>query len=502
MSTTTSFSPYTGQPVGEVPDTSAAAVRHTVARAAAAAEEVAAVSPGVRRGWLHAIADSLEGHADELVAMADRETGLGSARLAAEVSRTAGQLRFYGEVAVAGSYLGVAIDEATATTPRLVRVNHPLGPVAVFGASNFPFAFSVLGNDTGSALAAGCPVVVKAHPAHGTLSLRLAELAEEALRGTGAPEGVFALVAGQEAGVCLVGAEGVAAVAFTGSQAGGLALWRIANQRDHVIPVFAEMGTVNPVVVTPAAVARFEDVARGFVDSFTLGAGQYCTKPGLMLVPAGHDAARVIGDALGDAAPTPLMLTDTIAGSVAQGLADLVEAGASVVREVGGSGDGWSAPAAVVSAPAAALTRGSRLLDECFGAVAVVVEYAGENDLRSVLTRLQGSLAGTVVTRGEDDPDAGWLVQTLSDSVGRVTINDWPTGVAYTWAQHHGGPWPATSDPRATSVGAAALDRFVRPVTYQSTPDAWLPAAGRSVNPWHLPRRIDGRLQAPDEGLS
>jgi NADP-dependent aldehyde dehydrogenase len=353
----------------------------------------------------------------------------------------------------------------------------------------------VLGNDTASALSAGCPVVVKAHPAHVTLSLRLAQIAEQALRGAGAPEGTFALVTGRQAGVDLVRAEGIAAVAFTGSQAGGMALWRLANERERVIPVYAEMGTVNPVVVTRAAAARIEDVAGGFVGSFTLGSGQFCTKPGLLLVPAGHDAARIVGDALAQAAPQPLMLTEEIATSVEHGLDDMVTAGASVVRSVAGAERGWGAPAAVLSAPITALGTGSRLLQECFGAVAMVVEYADDQELRSALDTLQGSLAGTVVTGDDADPDAPWLVEALTRTVGRVTVNDWPTGVAYTWAQHHGGPWPATSNAAATSVGAAALDRFVRPVTYQSAPDAWLPPTVRADNPWNLPRRVDGRRE-------
>ncbi|MGW3497909.1 aldehyde dehydrogenase family protein [Streptomyces sp. NPDC001020] len=495
MNTTTSFRPYDGRPVGTVADTPPEVVRAVVDQAAGAAPAVAGAAPARRRTWLRAVADGLESHAEELVALADEETGLGAARLTSEVARTAGQLRFYGDVAAEGSYLGVAVDEATATSPRLVRVNHPVGSVAVFGASNFPFAFSVLGNDTASALAAGCPVVVKAHPAHVTLSVRLAQIAEQALLEAGAPEGTFALVAGRQAGVDLVRAEGIAAVAFTGSQAGGLALWRLANERERVIPVYAEMGTVNPVVVTPAAAARIEDVAGGFVGSFTMGSGQFCTKPGLLLVPAGHDAARVVGDALAQAAPQPLMLTEEIAASVERGLLDMVTAGAFVVRSVAGTGPGWGAPAAVLSAPITALRTGSRLLEECFGAVAVVVEYADDQELRSALGALQGSLAGTVVTGDDADPDAPWLVEALTRTVGRVTVNDWPTGVSYTWAQHHGGPWPATSNAAATSVGAAALDRFVRPVTYQSAPDAWLPLAVRADNPWNLPRRVDGRRE-------
>jgi len=495
---TRSFRPYDGRPAGTVPDTTPAEVHAVVRAAAAAAPAIAETSPAERRRWLYAVAAAVEEHTEELVGLADEETALGATRLRSEVSRTAGQLRFYGDVVVEGSYLGVTIDSATATTPRLVRVRHPLGPVAVFGASNFPLAFSVLGNDTASAIAAGCPVVAKAHPAHVVLSRRLAALARQALDGAGAPEGALGLVVGQQAGAALVRADGIAAVAFTGSQAGGMALWRMANEREHVIPVYAEMGTVNTVVVTDAGATRLDELVRGFVGSFTLGSGQFCTKPGLMLVPAGHDTARRVADALVDAGPEPVMLTEAIAANVRGGIAAMVSAGARVVGAVGGDRPGWSAPAAVLTAPAAALRRGSRLLEECFGAVALVVEYAGGEDLRRVLDALPGSLAATVVG-GEDDPDLPALVAALSRTAGRVTVGDWPTGVAYSWAQHHGGPWPATSAPATTSVGAAALDRFVRPVTYQSAPEHCLPPAARSTNPWRVPRRVDGRIETPGE---
>lgn len=499
MSSTTSFCPYDGAPVSEVPDSTPDEVDRAVAAAAAAAGAMATASPRERRGWLHAVADMLDEHAEELVELADRESGLGVTRLTGEVARAAGQLRFYGDVAVEGSFLGVAIDRATATTPRLARCHQPLGPVAVFGASNFPFAFSVLGNDTASGLAAGCPVLVKAHPAHVGLSVRLAALAEVALRGAGAPDGAFALVSGFDPGVRLVDAPEVRAVAFTGSEAGGLALWRRANEREQVIPVYAEMGTVNPVVATPAAMARLPEIAQGLVGSFTLGSGQFCTKPGLLLAPAGHAAARAVADALAAAAPAAVMLTDTIAAAVPRALEELIEAGATLVGQVPGAADGWSAPAAVLSAAATDLTPESRLLQECFGAVVLVVEYDGVDTLGMILDRLPGSLAGTVVVGDGEDPDAGPLVASVSETVGRVTVNDWPTGVAYSWAQQHGGPWPATADSRATSVGAAALDRFVRPVTFQSVPDAWLPAAVREDNPWRVPRRVDGVLQVPEQ---
>ncbi|MFF6983734.1 aldehyde dehydrogenase family protein [Streptomyces sp. NPDC008343] len=491
MSTVSSFDPRTGLPSGKIDETTPAEVDQLVRQAGRAGPELARTSPKTRRRWLHAVATTLEEHREELVALADSETALGTLRLTGEVARAADQLRFYGDVAVEGSFIDATVDEATATTPRLVRVNRPLGPVAVFGASNFPFAFSVLGNDTASALAVGCPVLIKAHPAHPLLSARLADLAMRALAATDAPQGTLGLVTGHEAGVALVRADAVSAVAFTGSQAGGMALWRLANERKVVIPVYAEMGTVNPVVVTRSAATDMADVARGFVASFTLGSGQFCTKPGLLLVPAGHDGAAQVGGALAEAAPRPVMLTESISRSLDQGLDELTAAGASVVHSEPGDGRGWSGRAAVLKASVEDIVQGSRILEECFGPTAVVVEYNTDDELRTVLSRLQGSLAASVIT-GYPDPDASWIIAQLASSAGRVAVNDWPTGVACTWAQQHGGPWPATSSPAHTSVGAGALHRFVRPVTFQSTPNAWLPPEAQDSNPWGLPRRING----------
>ena len=498
MGFVTSFDPRTGAVVGTVSETSHDEVRQLTRRAAGAAEAVAAAPLVERRGWLRAIADGVDACAEELVRIADRETGLGAARLIGEVARVAGQLRFYADVAAEGSHLAVTIDEETENNPWLGRVNRPLGAVAVFGASNFPFAFSVLGNDTASALAAGCPVVVKAHPAHALLSERLSEIAQHALRRAGAPEGTLAMVAGVQAGVDLVTAAEITAVGFTGSQRGGMALWCLANERETVIPVYAEMGTVNPVVLTPASGHLIDVLAKGFVDSFTLGSGQYCTKPGLMLAPRSALAPQAVARALRDSSVAPVMLTESIAEEINRSLSELQEAGAEVVESLEATGEGWSANAAVLSAPIDALVPGSRLLEECFGAVALVVEYDDIDDVLSALDRLQGALVASVMSDGKDDIDAASLVRKLSARVGRVAVNSWPTGVAYSWAQQHGGPWPATSHPGTTSVGAAALDRWVRPVTYQGVPDSWLPEPLRASNPWHVPRRVNGRIRPPE----
>ncbi|MGA5699077.1 aldehyde dehydrogenase family protein [Peterkaempfera bronchialis] len=487
--------PRTGAASDGPAATAPAEVARLAAVAARDAERIAATPPAVRAGWLNAVADALERDAEELAALADSETALGLERLRGEVGRTATQARFYGSVAAEGSWLDVRIDRAAG--PDLRRMNRPLGPVAVFGASNFPFGFGVAGHDTASALAAGCPVLAKAHPAHPLLSARLGATVAAALRAAGAPEGAFALVTGFDAGLVLVDAPEVAAVAFTGSQSGGTALVERAARRPVPVPVFAEMGTVNPAVLTPAAAAAEGGTARaaaGFVASFTLGQGQFCTKPGLLLAPRGSGAAEAAAKALAEVEPGWL-LTEGIAEAYRQGVADLVAAGADPVASVAAAGQGFAAAPTVLAAPAEALRPGSRLLAECFGPVALVVEYDGPAQLRELLGRLQSSLAAAVASAGPADPDLPWLVARLSGRAGRVVVDGWPTGVATSWAQQHGGPWPATSRPEATSVGAAALDRFTRPVAFQDVPQAALPEPLRDADPWGVPRRVDGVLQ-------
>jgi NADP-dependent aldehyde dehydrogenase len=490
----TSYNPRTGAPVQSAAATSPAELAATARRAAEAAEFLLRTSPAERRRWLYALADALDVHHGELAKIADLETALGLDRVTAEISRTASQTRFYGDVAADGSYLGLVIDDDAS----LVRINRPVGPVAVFGASNFPFVLGILGHDTAAAIAAGCPAVGKAHSAHLRLSLCLAEIATTALARAGAPDGTFQVVVGREAGVELVRAPEIAAVAFTGSESGGRALWHIANERAVPIPVYAEMGTVNPVVVTRAGAADLKSVAAGFVACYTNCAGQYCAKPGLFFAPAGLDAAGCVGEALRAAAPAPVMLTRPIADSVTQGLFELRDAGASTVTELAADGAGWSAPAAVLQAPISALVPGSRLLAECFGAVAIVTEYATPEELHSALRLVQPALAAAVWTSADGhDDDVSAVMEILSGKVGRIVVNGWTTGAAHSWAQHHGGPWPATSNPAVTSIGSASLDRFVRPVAYQTVRDEWLPTAARRSNPCGVARRVNGVIETP-----
>ncbi len=494
-----SYDARTGTERARFPASTLAEVDAVVAAAATAAPLVAATPPTDRAAWLHAIADALEAPdtVARLVAAADAETALGEVRLSGEVARTANQLRFYAGVAAEGSYLAVTLDAADSTlappAPALARLRVPLGVVAVLGASNFPFAFGVLGNDTASALAAGCPVVAKAHPAHPETSRLLAEVAESALVAAGAPLGLFEIVSGFEAGAALVAAPAVSAVAFTGSQRGGMALWRLAAEREVVIPVYAEMGTVNPAVVTVlGAELRAEEIAAGYVGSFTLGMGQFCTKPGLLLAPVGYDLPRLVAEALAAARPQGWLLTEGIASAYAAGVGELHRAGAAPLTEVTGGDAGWSAAPLALTVPAAALTSTSRLTEECFGPVGLVTEYADRAERDAIIGTLQGTLAASIMSGGDADPEVADLLTALTPLAGRVAVNDWPTGVAFRWAQQHGGPWPSTTVPAATSVGAAALDRFTRPVAYQSVPDAALPAPLQGANPWRLPRRIDG----------
>lgn len=489
MSIDLSHAPRTGEATDGPAHSSPGDVAAAVAAAAAAFPAVSTAHPADRRRWLAAVADALDAAADELVALADQETALGAVRLRGELTRGAVNMRYYGAVGEAGRWLRAQVQVVPGDPGTDLRRAHlPVGPVAVFGASNFPFQFGVLGHDTCSAVAAGCPVIAKAHPAHPRLSVRLAEIAIGALARAGAPEGTLSLVVGFAAGLDLVDAPDVAAVAFTGSQHGGLAIVERARRRPQPIPVYAEMGTVNPVLVTPAAAPRMSIIAEEFVASFTLGAGQYCTKPGLMLAPRGGGAPEAVAAVAGSTAGVWL-LTEGIATAYRNGVAALTEAGGEVIATGAALDTGYAVRPALLRVTAADLRPGSRLLEECFGPVALIAEYADVDEALAVLRRMRPSLAGAVYGGGADDPDLARMVAQLSTQTGRVVVDGAPTGVVCADAMHHGGPWPAASDPRATSVGAAALDRFTRPVSFQNVPDRALPPALRDANPWQLADR-------------
>jgi NADP-dependent aldehyde dehydrogenase len=481
-----------------VPAHSAATEVDERCRAAAlAAPTLAAMSPADRAALLDGLARALRDHQEDIVTLADAETSLGRPRLTGELERTAGQLELFAAALRAGGVLDVIIDAPDPTAlpaprPGLRRWLVPIGPVAVFSASNFPLAFSVLGGDTASALAAGCPVVVKAHSGHPRLSDLVAEIATRVL-----PPGVLAVVHGREAGTHLVTHPSITAVGFTGSVAGGRALFDLAAARPDPIPFYGELGSVNPVVVTPgAAAARPDELISGFVGSFTLGNGQFCTKPGLLFLPQGHNWADRLAAAV-DAVPAAPMLGPWICAGFATARDRL--AAAPGVRLLAGDTTSRTGDDTTLTGPALFVTSAAELADnpdladEAFGPAALIVEYTNAEELEQALAALPGSLTATV--HAEPDTEKAWahlLVTLLSGKAGRIVWGGWPTGVAVAWATQHGGPWPAATPSTHTSVGVTAMRRFQRPVAFQEVPDEFLPEALRDANPWHLPRRVDG----------
>ena len=473
-------------------------------RAATEAQDAVARAPyETRASWLEALADALDANAEELVALADAETHLGSPRLPGELARTSAQLRLFAGVVREGAFLEVTIDHDTPTAtppiPDLRRMLVPLGPVAVFAASNFPFAFSVLGGDTASALAAGCPVIVKAHGGHIELSRRVTEIAVQALADAGAPSGIFGLVEGREQGVELVIHPGVRAVGFTGSVGGGRFLFDKAVQRPDPIPFYGELGSVNPVVVTPgAADESLDDVAKGLAGSFTMGVGQFCTKPGVVFAPAGAGLAEALGT-LVSSDPKPL-LNDRIGDGFRGRLAEVAgHAGVDVVAgDATSDARGEAAPVVLRTTVADVLAAPEVLLDEVFGPATLVVEYSDLDEVSTALAAVPGSLTATLHAAPGEEVSA-CLLADLSRVSGRVLYGGWPTGVAVSHAQHHGGPYPSTTSVH-TSVGTTAIRRWLRPVAYQTTPDELLPPELRESNPLGLPRRVDGVLQPAVSG--
>lgn len=482
----------------------AADLETAMAAAAAVAPALATSAPSARAGWLRAIAARLDGDADALVALAARESHLTEQRLRGELVRTTFQLRLFAQVVEDGGYLEATVDHADpqwgmGPRPELRRVLRPLGPAAVYAASNFPFAFSVAGGDTAAAIAAGAPVVVKAHSAHPELSRAVAAHLHAALAGEGAPRGVFALVEGFEAGRALVLDPRLTVATFTGSLSGGRALFDLAASRPEPIPFYGELGSVNPVFVTEgAASAREQEIATGFAASLTLGVGQFCTKPGVLFVPAGSSLVESVVAAVRSTSGGP-MLSDTIRDGYFAGLAPLAErddvellTGSPVAAEV-------PTPTLYSTDAATLLAHSEELLEEHFGPAGLIVRYSSEDDLLAAARALPGQLTATVqgVEPFDQDRDAvGPLVEVLASRAGRVLWNGWPTGVSVTFAQQHGGPYPATTAPHFTSVGTASIARFLRPVAYQNTPDALLPPALQEANPWGVPRLVDGVREA------
>lgn len=493
--------PATGQPLlPEFEVTTTREMEAIVAAAHDAARGFAASSPQQRADFLNAAAAAIEARADAFVEAAMGETGLLEARLRGEIGRTANQLRLFAGVAADGSWVDARIDHGDPSRqplpkPDVRSLRVPLGPVAVFGASNFPLAFSVAGGDTASALAAGCPVVVKAHPAHPATSRLAAEAIGEAAAQAGLSAGVFGIVYedGYELGVRLVQHPDIHAVGFTGSRAGGLSLVAAAQAREVPIPVYAEMSSVNPSVFTADALAaNGAALARGLAASISGSGGQLCTQPGLLFVPAGEAGDAFLKDVAAklDDTPACTLLTGGILKAYQKGAAGhLKAAGVQPLTQEAKPESG--AQPQLLSVPIAKFTR--ELADEVFGPLSVAVRYDRLEEVTPVLTGLEGQLTATLHATDDELDELADLLHVMGTRAGRLVLNGFPTGVEVGHAMVHGGPFPATGDGgTSTSVGSRAITRFSRLRAYQDFPDRALPPELREANPYGVWRLVDG----------
>ncbi|CAD5110027.1 aldehyde dehydrogenase (NADP(+)) [Zestomonas carbonaria] len=483
-------------------------IQATEAEVNAAAEAAAAAYPAYRNlpaerraAFLDAIAAEIDALGDDFVTIVCRETALPAARIQGERGRTSGQMRLFAQMLRRGDFHGARIDRALPERtplprPDLRQCRIGLGPVAVFGASNFPLAFSTAGGDTAAALAAGCPVVFKAHSGHMATAELVADAIVRAAEKTGMPKGVFNMVYGGGVGEWLVKHPAIQAVGFTGSLRGGRALCDMAAARPQPIPVFAEMSSINPVLLLPEALkARGETVAAELAASVALGCGQFCTNPGLVIGIRSPEfsaflerfAARMADQ------PAQTMLNAGTLKSYEKGLAEL-HAHSAIRHLAGQPQEGWQARPQLFQADARLLIEGDELLqEEVFGPTTIVVEVADRAELLRALHGLRGQLTATLIAEPADLESFAELVPVLEQKAGRLLVNGYPTGVEVCDAMVHGGPYPATSDARGTSVGSLAIDRFLRPVCYQNYPDALLPDALKNANPLEILRLVDGK---------
>lgn len=455
-----------------------------------------------KAAFLDAIADEILALGDSLVQRASAETGLPEGRITGERGRSMGQMKLFATVLREGSWVDARIDEAIPDREPLPRVDirsmlRPLGPVAVFGASNFPLAFSVAGGDTASALAAGCPVVVKAHPAHpGTCEL-VAEAIINAAKKTGMPDGVFSMVHGisHEVGMGLVGHSGIHAVGFTGSLRGGRALFDAASKRANPIPVYAEMGSTNPVFILPGAMAeKGEELSKQLHGSFTLGVGQFCTNPGVVIAQESEKTKAFkesLTSLVAESGSAP-MLTEGIHNAFDGGVKELSSQQGVEYLAKGTDAGGNQGNANLFATEGKNFLSNTLLEEEVFGPSTLLVNTSDNSEMLEIARNLHGHLTATIHGTEEDLLNNKELIDILEEKVGRLLINGFPTGVEVCHAMVHGGPYPATTDSRSTSVGTKAIDRFVRQVCYQNFPDALLPAELKQDNPLKIMRLVNG----------
>jgi NADP-dependent aldehyde dehydrogenase len=498
----------TFQAPGHVPvhDATDWEVSRAASLAAEAFEDFRARPPEQRAALLDRIAAEIEALGDPLIERANLETSLGVPRLTGERARTCNQLRMFARLVEEGSWVQARIDRALPDRkplprPDLRRMLIPIGPVASFSASNFPLAISVAGNDLSSAFAAGCPVIVKAHPGHPGTSEMVANAVNKAVAELGIHPGVFSLLQGRghEVGLALVRAHDIKAVAFTGSERGGRALFDAANARPEPIPVFAEMGSINPVFVLPGALEeRGRQIAEGLKNSVTLGVGQFCTCPGVVVGLEGEATERFtrdVGELIAAAPPAP-MLNDRIWHGYVEGLQSLaaVPGVKAVARSKVEAQSRMTGAPAVFATDADTFYNNRALREEVFGPSTLIVKGRSKEELESVARVLHGQLTATIHGTPQDLEEYRGLISILEQKVGRLIFNGFPTGIEPCNAVHHGGPYPATTDARTTSIGTAAIERFVRPVCYQDFPQAALPPELRDGNPRKIWRMVEGQM--------
>jgi len=499
-----SVDPRTGEPGPSFQEATPDDVRAAVAAAADVHRSGALRDRGKRVALLRGAAARLRAAGDEIVAVCESETGLPEARLRSELERTCGQLEAFAAIVEVGDDAEAIIDSPDPDAipiprPDVRRMRVPIGPVAVFGASNFPLAFSTAGGDTASALAAGCPVIVKGHPSHpGTGDLVARELSG-AVSDAGLPDATFAHLpaAGVEVGELLVDAPEIAAVGFTGSFNGGKAIFDRAARRPVPIPVYAEMGSINPIVITEAALrARAAKIVEGLAASVSNFGGQLCTKPGVVFVPDGADGDAFAADLAAklDAVEPTVLLNERLRDALSAAVDRL--AARPEVRPLGDApaaeGPGFRYQPVAYEAPASAAS--DELLEEHFGPVVLLLRHGSDEELLAALSQIEGQLSGTL--HAEAGEDVAEIVGALAERAGRVVFDGFPTGVAVTQGMHHGGPYPATTSPLHTSVGMTAVHRFTRPLAFQDAPEDALPPELRSHNPLGIRRRVDGGFES------
>lgn len=487
------LNPATGEHLPPVYHSASAAEVEQAVQLAHAAFATYSQTTGAERGrFLRRIAENIEGLGEELITRANAETGLPEPRLRTETARTCNQLRLFADLVEEGSWVDARIDHGDRERQPLLKPDvrsmlRPVGPVVVFGASNFPLAFSVAGGDTASALAAGCPVIFKAHPAHPGTSELVGMAVSEAVKSCRLPEGVFSLLfdSGNEVGTALVKHPRIKAGGFTGSRAGGRALFDVASSRPDPIPFYAEMSSVNPVIILPGALReRSDQLATGLHSSVTVGVGQFCTNPGLVLLADNQDSDAFVNK-LGDLMANPTeeaMLTPAISTCYRNGVAERTSHAA--VQTIGTS--------ALFKTTAADFLAHPELAEELFGPSTLVVTY--KDRLIELISSLEGQLTATVHGSEEDLNANQDLIRLLETKAGRLVFNGFPTGVEVGHAMVHGGPYPATSDGRSTSVGTRAIFRFTRQVCFQDFPNSALPPELKDENPLGIWRMLDGKL--------